>query len=467
MKTLKKLSFIALSLSVFFVACEEKNNNSNVNTNPNDSTNTSTFTPVPVEDSKADLEETGTAMYTTFENLSNEPAIDVMVNMGSYMDMASPFNNNSNLAGRIIEMLYGMEKKNASQLMSANIKTVTQAEGEIMDVFNDAAGTYSWNSSTDEWDYSAAPSNAIVFEFPGSEASLSNDANLTISNVSTQNITSPIWEDPDYDMELPAEVPTSVNVALTYNGSVVTSFNYSGTFASDGLPTKLSTTLTVGDFSLSAALNHSANTNLDVKFNFSENNQTVIELYGEVGGDWSEDNINDNYSEIHDTVYYGDGEWDYYTDDYSELHIEEILKNANAYFQIMDVKLVGDVNIKALGDKLWVLDEDETLSEQEWAEAMADAVNDDANLSLVYTDNSGVIAEANAYAKEYDYDGCWYDYDYETDSYVEVCSYWDIAVELQFADSSIVDAEVYFTDEFDQTWNDFEDLLIELEEKYY
>jgi hypothetical protein len=164
-----------------------------------------------------------------------------------------------------------------------------------------------------------------------------------------------------------------------------------------------------------------------------------VETYIAAEGNWSSDNISNNITENVDGT---------------DVHIEEIINNANAHVILMNLQVVGTVNIKALGDAIWALEENRDLvTEEEFIQAEVDAINANAQLIVIYRDSNTKIAEAEAYVGSY------------YDSYEMVTEYYP-AMRFVYADGSKVDVETYVNSELDNFYTSMNDFIDQLNAEY-
>jgi hypothetical protein len=160
-----------------------------------------------------------------------------------------------------------------------------------------------------------------------------------------------------------------------------------------------------------------------------------LETYIAAGGNWSEENINNNVTD-------------------SSTTIENIIRNANAHVILMNLQVVGEVNVKALGDNIRGLEENQDITtEEEFYQAMADAINNNANLIVIYRDANTKIAEAEAYVSSY------------YDSYTQQTEY-NLDMRFVYADGSKVDVETYVNSELDNFYASVNDFIDKLNAEY-
>jgi hypothetical protein len=284
----------------------------------------------------------------------------------------------------------------------------------------------------------------VVVEFPGLEGDLTNTATITVDNFTVAEISNPIEQWPS---ELAPELPATVNISLTYNGAELAGASFNASYKSDGMPTSVKVELYVDDFTLTMMAVHDPYESASFTNTLKLNDDILFEVYMAASGDWSAENIDNSIEETE------------YTDDYgtwtdTETHIEEIIKNANAHVILMNLQVLGKVNSKVLGDTIWSLDERRDLiSEEQYTQAVADAINANAELIVIYRDSNAKIAEAEAYVDSY-YD----DYDEEYEYYV--------AMRFVYADGSKVDVETYVNSELDNFYTAMNDFIDKMNTEY-
>ena len=401
------------------------------------------YTQETVEQSKANVEQNAVDMVDQLDDLASAQGIKVLMHLNE-LQSAQPVK--SLPEGTILEplsMMSSLGNKNNINKVFEGMKSVSAQFEEdplaISALFDSLAGKYTYNFETGEFDESAL-ADKIVFEFPGLEGDVTNTATITVDNFTVAEITNPIEQWPS---GLAPELPASVRIALTYNGISLAGATFDAAYKSDGMPTSVKVELYIDDFTLTMKVVHDPYTSASYTSTLKLNDDILFEVYMAAEGDWSADNIDASIEEVE------------YTDDYgtwtdTQTHIEEIIKNANAHVILMNLKVLGKVNMKVLGDTIWSLDERRDLiSEEQYTQAVADAINANAELIVIYRDSNTKIAEAEAYVESY-FD----DYDQEYEYYV--------AMRFVYADGSKVDVETYVNNELDNfytTMNDFIDKL--------
>ena len=415
----KNLIILGLSIAVIFTACKKDDEGSSDPFKAD-------YNDLSVAQNKANMEDAGIAFISEMEQMKDADAIKVTQNLSELM--VNPARNP--LTDRIflpIRLLQDISDGNAGpvEVMHALKSTVAVEETVSVDLeslWESIAARYTWNPATEEFD-STGSADAIIIEFPGLPGDLTNTAVYTVNNFQFVEITSPHPGFGD-NIEL-LQLPTSLHVDLKYEGTTLTAFDFSASYQSDGIPTSFNVTWTVGEFSFSAELTHSPYTQASVKYSFKHNSTILLEWFLSGEGNWSEDALSD-----------------------PEADVQDIIQSANAYFQIMDIKVAGMVDIQPLANTLMALEEQndqQAITDQELAEQTATAINDNARLVVVYASSNEKIAEAQAYAY---YDDYWND--------------WYVDMQFVFADESPVDAQTYFSTGFADLVDEINTLIYDL-----
>ncbi len=130
------------------------------------------------------------------------------------------------------------------------------------------------------------------------------------------------------------------------------------------------------------------------------------------------------------------------------MEFEEVAHTANAEFQLMNLAVRGQMDIKNLVDKIRIIEddyyEDEAIDEETYCDRMADELNSYVNLRLVKIDNNEIIAKVEAYVIN--------DTEWEYEDY-------DLGFRLTFGEGSPIDMETYFEEGFDDFIDSLNDLL--------
>lgn len=435
MKQSFKFMFLLAAAGMLVIGCEKESNDE-------ESMDQYFEAPYAEKDTtqiKADLEETSIDMQETLTEMEEEQGVDVAVNLVDLLSSSS-----------IFDEIFGIVPMDEiavisdGKLPNVGLKSTAEEPESLEEAWDMLVGEYNYDAALDSFIKTDNP-DAIVIYFPGREGETENNASLTVNNFSVFKPTKPV---PSTEEIIP-ELPASLNAELTFMETTVIEYSLEGSYKENGVPTLVKTQLTVGAFKLVYKVEHNPYAKATVSCSLTYNDDIVIKLYGEANGDWSEGNIEDNVVTVTETDEWG-------TWEYQEFYFENVLQKSNAYFQVMNIKIAAAANIKELGTEMRALDDsDNEMSEEQYAQKQADAMNENCKLVVVYADNNQKIAVAEVYPKQYTYYDDWY----QTEE-----TYWDMGVNMIFGDGSKVDAEVYFTDLFDSMAQDLDDFFAFLDQ---
>ncbi len=465
---MKKLIFYLFIGTVFFaVSCTEK-----VPADDN------TFSAKSVEENKQSIETSGIEMINEMQDMEQEPAMQANIAMVTFMGTSDPFEGNSGLnkkvvLSRTIAFAPVFASANYSETGVEGMLKSIQAnplEGDpetIQELYDLLVGVYSWNATTETWDYSDT-GTIIKFEFPSTQDGIVNNATYTVSYT---GYTGPNPID-DYTGDLPQNVAAELKVDETSVMSFVVDIAYNAS----GYPTSIESTLTLGEWVWYAMASNTNNAAFATEFSFKHANKILLRFTLDAAGNWSKENIEANttyYKEVWNEAGWYWEEVEVSKDepyDYSNTDVHKVINNGNASFQAMDLKIVGSIDVLNFGNEMERIDEAynwETQEEQAVA-AQVVAINKYVSLSLRYADNNEIIALVEAFpvSEEYTYQEYWYDNEWhETPRTVTETNYW-FDMRFVFADGSKVDAETYFGEGFDDLIDEFEAYMEDLENTY-
>jgi len=457
MKKMFKLQLIVAALAILsFSGCKSDDEETNDVTDALEAEYTETST----EDSKKDVEDAGITFVNKIDQLEDEEAIDIMIEMINLMEEEEASTDKFNVLSQVTEVLSN-DSKSTIEVYDV-LKDATEEGLALSDSFAAQTATYEYNFTTKEFDKKENTS-AIVFLFPGKDGDLTNTAEVKISDFEVKEISSPSAEtDLTY-----LEVPTNLNIFLKYNDVEIMSYNLTANYMTDGVPTSLKNTVTIGEFSFVQELTHDQYKEASFDFSF-KNNDDVLFGYGiEIKGDWSSDNIDDNTYTTTENYEY---KWTEYTSEEEEVYIEEIINSSNAYIKLMDLKVVSQVNVKALIDGEQTFDmahEDDRDEYGDYPDAiekleadnLVELAKENAKFVLVYSKNNGLIASLEPYTVEDTYT-----YNHDGQSYSQTD--YDLDFRLVFKDESKISMETYVEDELSGFFDALNDFITTINNNY-
>jgi hypothetical protein len=431
----KSLLLISLVSVTFFFSCKKDEVKSPYDTK---------FTTETPEESKAKVEDNAVAFVDQLDAMTSATGMQVLQNFSNLQSGGSVA---VNPALTPLSAVSKLKDKSAAPSVFQSLKATEELfyadPVSFSDLFDSIAGKYTYNFETEEFDRTDL-ADQVVFEFPGKETDITNTASLTIDNFKVVDITDPIADWPE---GLDPQLPASIKIDLKYNDESVAGMSFAASYQSNGMPTKVTVSVFVDDFSFTTAAVHSPYSSASWTNTLKFKTDILFETYIAAKGNWSEENIDNNTTE------------DTYTDDWGDtwtettVHFEEIVKNANAHLILMNLKVVGQVDIKGLGDAIWALDENQTMGEEERAQAEVDAINKFAKLVVIYRDSNTKIAEAEAYVES------------EYDDYYQTTDYYP-ALRFVYSDGSTVDMETYVNSELDNFYVSMNDFIDNLNAEY-
>lgn len=362
----------------------------------------SEFSDKTVAENKADLEDNGIEMVNNLTELKNTSGINGSISFTHFLSMESGSSMERNIADQpgvsIMKTLsdFAQGKTTADKVL-ANMRTAEH--GSIQESFDQFKGVHSWNSSTETWDFDAT-GDRIVFKFPSTTTGTSNNASFSIFNYTGVEVANPT---DDYTGDL----PTSVNAEYVVDGKKEIEYSFTASYNSKGEPTAVSTILTINPFTLSVSASNSVS-EARADYSLKKADKTLLAFGVKVTGNLDSDNMENSES------------------------ASDVIETSNAYFQLMNVKLTGEANVKAieaeLGDGATVDEEIATL-------------NKNYKLVLSWADSNQKIADTEFYKNE---DG-------------------DASLRLIFADGSKADAATYFGEGFQTVEDKFFDFTADVE----
>lgn len=426
-----KRSILGLVLILLFVISSCKKDDNSIDPINAD------YTDETVEESKTNVENNAISLLDKVEDLEQATAIEVLMHM---VELPPPTELKSTSSGTVLKPLAMLQSINNENVTPSGIFSMMKSTAEayedpvsFMQIWDSLVGKYTYNFQTGEYDETPL-ADKIVIEFPGKEGDITNTASITVDNFGVFKITDPIADWPE---DIAPELPSSISVDLKYNNISIAGFSFSGSYQSDGMPTRITSTMTLDDFSFVLDITHSPYTEASIRETFKYQEQILIEIYAKANGNWSEDNIEANAD---------DGDF------------QEIIINANAHFIFMNIEVAGKVNIKALADKMMALDEqydNELITDEAYTDASVAAINDNVDLVVVYLNENKKIAEVEAYK----YIDSW---TYMGTTYYD---YW-IDMRMVYNDGSKVDMETYFNNELNNFYDELNDFIAHLNDKY-
>lgn len=428
MKKLNKLTAFAVALAVCFSACKEDEIVEGGDPTTGTTEIPEDFSSFTTEQNKANLEDNGIELIHEIDDLQQAPGVKASASFAYWLDQSpeAPIN------GRILSTTRTLQKyqdgKASVKDVFATLRIQVEEPNSIQEYYDEHAGVYSYNHSTDKWDYNSE-SSKIVFEFPSTESGTSNDAVLTIH--SYEGITSPNPLGDDYEGDL----PTKLVAELKVEGKQALLYNFNAAYNEDGTPNSVKTSLSISSYTFAFEAKNDSE-NVGSAYSLTKGDKILISMGAGAKGTFTTENI-EKISTSEDA------------------NPGDLATEANAFFQVMDIKIAGNIDIVTLADGMDEIygDEDgQAYTDQEsynaykkdLTEKEIELLNESIKLVVFYADNNGKIADSEFYLQvEEDY---WNTYYYADLRFI-------------FADESKSNFETYFGEGFDELSDEWADLM--------
>jgi hypothetical protein len=446
MKTNLRILAVAAGIMVLGFSCSKDKKDEGV-----------PFSPKTVEENKQVVENSAIELAQTMDEMKDIETVDAAVSMGKLLDQADPFSTGtkSSKVSLVVDAVAGLkEGRNTVHNLFNAMKSSGELQEDpqsIQDVWEELVGIYTWNSGDSTWAKVTA-TDKIQFQFPSTEGGTSNDAKLTISNYAGVVIANPI--DEDYTGDL----PVSLNMKLEVGSTTLMTYTFAAQYNTEGVPSKVATDLTIENYSFSIDITNTSQ-EISASYKFKHNDAIIMEASGGINGDFTQENIDANTETTTWTDYQYNPQTGYHdipvevTEE--NVNMQEVMQRANAKFQVMNIALIGTVNIKAMVNETDALYpegywEDPSFDEQEAKEKEAAIANKYVSLYAMDVQAKKKIAQAEAYVREPDSENP----DYR------------IEMRLKFGDGSLADLKTYSEEGFEDFIDQINSMISDLNGKY-
>ena len=418
-------------------------------TAPGKITNPEAFAQLSAEENKKQLEDDGFDLLTNLEDLSESSAVDVSTSFVSFLDRASaePANGRLSATSRTLKGL--SDGKTSAQSIFATLRTAEQEPESIQEFYDQYTGVWAWNTEKEDWDYQAK-GDKIVFEFPATEDGTENNAQFIVHSYEGLSQDHPYGE---YEGDLPTKMVTE----LTMDGESQATYSFVAAYNQDGEPEQLTTSLSVNSFVFSILADNNTK-KVGVQYSLKRDSKTLLAMGSGAYGNFSSDYILS-------------------LDEKEDTHEGDVVNRVDAYFQLMNVVLAGEMDIKKYLDGYednyeFRYDENGNYQGSGYNDTItennAQLLEQAFNLNVFYADGSGKIAdtEVYTYTDSYTtYEATYDDEGYYAGSKEKEVEYQSMDVRMVFEDKSKSDLETYFGEGFEDLVKEFEKFAEELEEK--
>jgi len=379
-----------------------------------------------VDQGKANLQSSGEEMVTEMTKFESVDGLKVISNFNDNLNADDP---TSTLKSSPLLAPATKSNKLTSKDMFGYLRAGLKESDDttLQQEFDRYKGIYTWNIATKVW-VKTTSTDKIEFDFPSTKTGTANNAKIVITYTGIKGIS--------IITNYKGDMPANFNTSLYVNDSKIAEYDLTCAYNTDGTPSSVVYFAAIYPFKFQVSLTYNA-TSASIKYSFTDDSKIIVECYAGVNGKLDKtsiENVQNNTS----------------------LNATDIVNNANAYFQVMNIKLAGQIAYKGWYDDAMLIDGNLRYTSAQRDSASAVAINKNMLLVLVYADTKQKIAQAEAYCDTRTY--TWYDY-YDN-PYTETESYVDMR--FVFADKSKGNLEDYFSTGFQNLVSDINALIIKL-----
>ncbi len=267
-----KKTLLLLSISItILMSCSSKD--SIEEESPKEEVQPADTTPYSPEQGKQALEDNMIAALNEIDGFANDPALTEIEEFAKFL-LDNP-DSQSGIVSKSLSNTLSFKNKTPQLFAKSQITSVSEPAEGLQDEYNELVGNWIWSISENKFVRTSDSGNNIVYTVTQNN----KNAVLTVSNFSV--LTHPSGE----------EIPTSINVVLTVDGTTVFSQEYAVSFPSDKyIPSSLSNTTTLGGLSFETNLSNTNNTETTVNSAIKLNGTTLIGASVKANGNYTEIN---------------------------------------------------------------------------------------------------------------------------------------------------------------------------------
>jgi len=388
------------------------------------------FSELTVEQNKTELEKNGQELLTDLDGMKDLPVIDVTSAFNDFTAISEP-----QTGGRIIESTTGFDEQASVGDVFTSMRSLEDEFTSLQQLFDEYAGTYTWNTSTETWDF-VANSEKVEFLFPGTSTGTTNDAKILIHSYTSITGPNPLGEDYTGDL------PTQVKVDVTYQNENILAYAFNASYNDNGEPTSMNTSLTMSPYSFEVNMTNTLS-QASAKYTLTKSGSILISMGAGAEGQFTEAAYEENYG-------------------------EGVVNTANAFFRLKDITLAGNVNVANIEtglDEIYADEADENHDSDEALNQEVKLYNDNFQLVAFYNSSKSKIAESEFYSweKEETYDSGYFDENGNWVDHSYTIHETHIDLRLIFSDGSKSDMETYFNTGFEDITTDLEAFFEDLE----
>ena len=354
--------------------------------------------PKTAEDHKQNLEQTGLTVADELNGIQSVTGTAVMVHFAElYTSSSSDMMSKKSLVGAPINFSKKVNANYSLQELLSTLDTLITTDEAIREAWNSNAGTFIYNANANAFvKVEGLNTRNVSYVFPSRGDAKTNNAKLIIYE--------PSWFTGKLNGAATASIaPTFLSAELTVDGQTVMKYDYALTVdKTTGMATHLLSSISIDGYSFSFNADTKDNKTAWEKYTVAHNSKTLVELYAAITGDWSTA-LNAN-----------------------EVVPADMIETGEVSYQILNVKLVGKVNVKGLNTEMTAYDAANKTDSTQFNSIL----NKNLTFTLNYVSNNSLIANVLfSYSENND-------------------NPFSNAV-LQFSDGSKVDPNVYFSSVWD------------------
>jgi hypothetical protein len=423
-----RLSFAALiAMATMFVACSDDDK----------TTDEAVMSDLTVEQHKGNLETEGVAFVQKMDAAAELETFDVMQEFFTLMDSQEEVNP---VVAVALDQINSVKE---GPQVTVDLKSLEQ-EGvmKVSDEYKAQVGIYEWDAVLGDWTKVAEATDEITYKFT---------VDATDAEVSVYGFTYREAQHND-NPEMVVELPLTLNAHIKLGDNTLSTFVFNGQWYENDTPKLLTETLVVEDFKYEATLDLMNKSNLKTSTAFTLNGENIFAAGIDIDGNVDVDEIMNLFPEEGQE---GDG--------MGTALEQQVINNANVWFQIGNVKLEGIVNVKGIIEDLKAkMESMGEESEVDFDAIMVEIMNKEGNAALYvkYAKENEIIAKSEFYIRSY-MDEEW---DYATGQYVQVQKE-EFDMKMVFADESAIDGD-FFDNGFGDIITELNKLIVKMNTNY-
>jgi hypothetical protein len=358
MKTLKNLLFAA-SVCLAIVSCSKTEDETNPSEFP--------FAEESVDQGKTNISAAGQEVLYHLAALDTVDAMVVIQSLENCLSKNNPFStavSNVPVFSTISAVANIGADKNSFSYLTKAMQTDIVKDTTLSQLYKKYIGIYTWNATTSKWVKTASSTN-FQFIFPSKKGNKTNGSTLSFTYTGKSGFSYNNYN---------GDLPTAFNISIETNKAKVFEMDFKASYNSDFLPTSVNYFVSLTPFKFDLSYDYSSS-NISTRAKFSNASKTIIEFYFTTSGQYGMDDI-DKADKVYDVV-----------------------NNASAYFQVLNIKLAGDLNVDKAVKINDSINHFTSLQLKNNANRLAKELNDCVNLNLVYADSKEKIASLEIYSE--------------------------------------------------------------------